>query len=57
MNFFKDAFGMKEERVIEPIHGRPVTQTQAEQDATRKRMETEMSEQREQRTKRSATQR
>jgi hypothetical protein len=57
MSFFKNIFGTKEERVVEPIHGRPVTQTPAEQDATRKRMETELAEQRERRTKRSATQR
>ena len=57
MDFFKNIFGMNQKRVVEPIHGRPVTQTQDEQDATRKRMETEMAEQKEQRTKRSATQR
>ena len=57
MDFFKNVFGTKEKRVIEPIHGRPVTQTQAEQDETRKRMETEMAEQKDQRTKRSATER
>ena len=27
MNFFKNVHGTKEKRVVEPIHGRPVTQT------------------------------
>jgi hypothetical protein len=57
MSFFKNIFGTKEKRVVEPVHGRPLGQTPDEQDATRKRMETEMAEQREQRTKRSVTQR
>jgi hypothetical protein len=57
MSFFKNIFGIKEKRVIEPMHGQPLGQTSAEQDATRKRMETEMAEQRERRTKHSATQR
>jgi hypothetical protein len=48
---------MKEKRIVEPMHGRPLAQTPAELDATRKRMEVEMTEQRERRTKRSATQR
>ena len=51
MSFFKNIFGMKETRVVEPLHGQPLGQTPAEQDATRKRMEAEMAEQREQRTK------
>jgi hypothetical protein len=57
MSFFKNIFGTREKRAIESMHGRPLAQTQFEQDATRKRMETEMAEQKERRTKHSATQR
>jgi hypothetical protein len=46
MNFFKQLFGKKDKPVVEPMHGGPVTQSQAEQDETRQRMESEMSEQR-----------
>jgi hypothetical protein len=47
MNFLKRLFGKKERAPIEPMHGSPVTQTQAEQDATRQRMESEMAKQKE----------
>ena len=47
MNFLKRLLGKKEKPPIEPMHGGPVMQTQAEQDATRQRMESEMAEQKE----------
>jgi hypothetical protein len=46
MNFFKQLFGKKEKPAVEPMHGSPAVQSQAEQDETRQRMETEMAEQR-----------
>jgi hypothetical protein len=49
MNFFKKLFGKKEKPPIEPMHGGPATQSQAEQDATRQRMESEMAGQKERR--------
>lgn len=55
MNFFKNLFGKKEKAEIEPMHGGPVLQTQAEQDSTRQRMESEMADQREARTEGSET--
>jgi hypothetical protein len=45
MNFLKQLLGKKEKPVVEPMHGSPVTQSQAEQDETRQRMESEMAEQ------------
>ena len=51
MTFFKRLFGHKEEKPkIEPMHGSGELQTQAEQDATRGRMESEMAAERERRS-------
>jgi hypothetical protein len=46
MNFLKNLFGKKDKATIEPMRGGAVMQTQAEQDATRERMESEMAGQR-----------
>ena len=46
VNFFKNLFGKKEKATIEPMRGGAVMQTQAERDATRERMESEMAGQR-----------
>jgi hypothetical protein len=46
MSFLKNLFGKKEKAAVEPMRGGPVIQTQAEQDATRGRMESEMAGQR-----------
>jgi hypothetical protein len=53
MSFFKHLLGKKEKASVEPIHGGPILQTQAEQDVTRHRMESEMAEQRAAREQRS----
>jgi hypothetical protein len=42
MMFFKRLFGHKEKPAEDPLHGVEVHQTQAEQDATRKHMESEV---------------
>lgn len=49
MMFFRRLFGRKEKPASEPVHGLPSLQTQAEQDATRERMEAEMDADRERR--------
>jgi hypothetical protein len=49
MEFLKRLFRRKEKAPIEPMHGTGRIQTEAEQDATRKRMEAEMDSQRERR--------
>jgi hypothetical protein len=55
MMFFKRLFGRKEKAASEPVHGLPSLQTQAEQDATRERMEAEMDADRERRNARDAS--
>jgi len=47
--FFKRLFGRKEKPAPEAMHGLPTAQTQAEQQATRQRMEAEMAADRERR--------
>lgn len=49
MGFLRNLFGKKERAPIEEMHGAPVMQTQAEQDRTREKMESEMAEQKEKR--------
>jgi len=49
MSLFKNLFGKKDQAPVEPMHGRPATQSQAEQDVTRQRMESEMAGQKERR--------
>jgi hypothetical protein len=48
MSFLKRLFG-REKRTIEPMRGVATGQTEAEQDVTRKRMEAEMTSQRDRR--------
>jgi hypothetical protein len=47
MTFFKRLFGRRDRPAPEPMHGSPAAQTQAEQKATRERMEAEMAADRE----------
>jgi hypothetical protein len=49
MAFLKRLF-RRQKNVIEPMHGMGHSQTEAEQDSTRQRMEAEMASQRERRT-------
>ena len=42
MTFFKRLFGRKEKPETEPMHGSPLLQTEAEQQATREHMLAEM---------------
>jgi hypothetical protein len=49
MAFLTRLFRRKQKAPIEPMHGSGTLQTEAEQDATRKRMESEMASQREHR--------
>lgn len=46
MSFLKGLFGKKKKETIEPMRGGAVIQSQAEQDVTRERMESEMAGQR-----------
>ena len=50
MEFFKRLFGKQDKPKYESMHGTGELQTQAEQDATRIRMESEMAAERERRT-------
>jgi hypothetical protein len=45
MSLLGQLFGRKNKTPIEPMHGGPMLQTQAEKDVTRERMESEMAQQ------------
>lgn len=52
--FLKRLLGRQQKATVEPMHGAGFSQTEAEQDVTRKNMESELASQRERRDERAA---